>query len=349
MDSARQNFFDVSAHKKTGKVPLALIVDSPWLPGYAGIDTLDYYLDENLWFDINLRLLEQFPGIVWVPGFWWEYGMAIEASAFGSRLLFHHDQPPSVEPLSKDLHFWAEHIRVQDPEKDGLMPLVLRQIERMDRRLEPYDAGQNIACARGIMTVTSWFMGVPALMESLISDPEVISPILEKVTDTIILWLDAQLKRMREPRAVMVLDDLVGMISRRQYARMIEPLYKKIWDHFDSVIRIYHNDTPCEHLLPTLAEDGFDVFNFSHETDIASARKLMGDRIVLMGNVPPRDLGALGTPEQNYHFAMDCLIKSEGKGLILSFGGGVSPNTRPENIRALAEALKDWENNKSEA
>ena len=26
------------------QVPVALIVDSPWLPGYAGIDTRDYFL-----------------------------------------------------------------------------------------------------------------------------------------------------------------------------------------------------------------------------------------------------------------------------------------------------------------
>lgn len=347
MNSDRQNFFDTAAHIKTGRVPLALIVDSPWLPGYAGIDTLDYYLDENLWFEINLKLLEQFPGVVWVPGFWWEYGMAIEASAFGSRLMFHHDQPPSVEPLSKDLTFWAEHCRVQNPEKDGLMPLVLRQIERMDQKMEPYGLSQSIACARGILTVTSWFMGVSTMMESLISDPNTIQPILEKVTDSLILWLDAQLKRMREPRGVMLLDDLVGMISKRQYQKLIEPLFKRIWDHFDGYIKIYHNDTPCEHLLPTLAEAGFDVFNFSHETDIAKARELMGDQIVLMGNVPPRDLGAFGTPEQNYQFALDCLNKTNGEGIILSFGGGASQNTKPENIHALMAALKDWEKNGS--
>ena len=26
------------------QVPVALIVDSPWLPGYVGIDTRDYFL-----------------------------------------------------------------------------------------------------------------------------------------------------------------------------------------------------------------------------------------------------------------------------------------------------------------
>ena len=30
--------------EKNDAVPIAFIVDSPWLPGYAGVDTLDFYL-----------------------------------------------------------------------------------------------------------------------------------------------------------------------------------------------------------------------------------------------------------------------------------------------------------------
>ena len=342
MDKLIQNFFQASCHQEVSKVPLALIADSPWIPGFAGIDTLDYYLDQKKWFEININLRERFPEVVWVPGFWWEYGMAIEASAFGSRIIFHHDQPPSIEPISTDLQFWKNKTKVRDPEKDGLMPLALRQIERSDQELQSYGLGQHIASSRGILTVTSWFMGVTTLMESLLSAPDDIIPILEVVTDTIILWLEAQLKRMREPKGILLLDDLIGMISKRVYLRIVDPLFRKIWDHFDGYVKIYHNDTSCEHLYPVLAETGFDVFNFSDKTDIGTARQLMGKQIVLMGNVAPRDIGALGTPEQVYRAAWNCLEKTNGEGLILSFGGGISPGTPAENIDSMIKALNDW-------
>ena len=62
-----------------------------------------------------------------------------------------------------------------------------------------------------------------------------------------------------------------------------------------------------------------------------------------MGNVAPLDLGVRGTPEEVYAAAMDCLKKAApGGGMILSFGGGVSPGTRPENIDALLQAVKDY-------
>ena len=60
----------------------------------------------------------------------------------------------------------------------------------------------------------------------------------------------------------------------------------RLFSEFNGMIRIYHNDTPCPHLIKPMANLGFDVFNFSHETDIA---KVQGDaKHCLMGNVSPR-------------------------------------------------------------
>ena len=142
----------------------------------------------------------------------------------------------------------------------------------------------------------------------------------------------------------MLLDDLVGMVSPRHYHTLIEPHLLRIFDAFEGLIRVYHNDTPCEHLLPALSEAHFDVFNFSHETDIATAKEVMGRRVALMGNVAPLDLGVRGTPDEVYTAARACLDKAApGGGLILSFGGGVAPGTPPENIDALLQAARDWE------
>lgn len=116
------------------RVPVGLIVDSPWLPGYAGIDTRDYFLFPEKWLEINKGLLERFPDAVWIPGFWVEYGMAAEPSAFGVKLRFHPNSPPSIEPVVTDLVSWAE-AKPADPQEDGLMPLVLRMYQVMDERL----------------------------------------------------------------------------------------------------------------------------------------------------------------------------------------------------------------------
>ena len=340
MDTPWERFKQAARLGAPDPVPVALIVDSPWLPGYAGIDTRDYFLFPDKWLEINVGLLERFPDAVWIPGFWVEYGMAAEPSAFGVKVRFHPDRPPSIEPLVTDLGFWAG-VKPPDPQEDGLMPLVLRLYEVIDERLHAEGLGIRMVCARGPMTVASWLAGVTPLMMGLVSDAGTVSRILDTVTTTIIRWLHAQLEALRQPEGIVLLDDIVGMVSRRHYEALIHPHLRRIFDEFDGLVRVYHNDTPCPHLLESLAEANFDVFNFSHETDIGEVKARMGHRVALMGNVPPLDVGMHGTPADVARWARECLDKgAPGGGMILSFGGGVSPGTPPENIDALLEAAR---------
>lgn len=337
-----ERFLTAARLGQPDRIPVALIVDSPWLPGYAGIDTRDYYLFPDQWLQINLGLLQRFPHVVWIPGFWVEFGMSAEPSAFGCRMRFYPDRPPSIEPLLADLAFWqgAEPV---NPQEDGLMPLALRLYQKMDRRLQAEGLSIPMVAARGPLTVASWLTGITSLMEGLAAQPELTNRVLDTVTTSLIRWLEAQLEALSQPQGILLLDDLVGMVSRRTYQSLVEPHLKRIFDHFSGLLRIYHNDTPCPHLLESLCQAGFDVFNFSHETDIALVKQKLGGRVALMGNVAPLDLGVRGTPEQVFAAATECLDKAApGGGMILSFGGGVSPGTLPENIDALVQAAKEW-------
>jgi uroporphyrinogen decarboxylase len=220
---------------------------------------------------------------------------------------------------------------------------VLRQYEVLDQRLQAEGLGVKMVCARGPLTVASWLIGMTPLLMGFATEPEVVSRILETVTTTIIRWLQAQLEVIRQPEGIMVLDDIVGMVSKRHYQALVHPHLKRIFDAFDGLIRVYHNDTPCMHLVESLAEANFDVFNFSHKMDLAEVKGKMGHRVALMGNVPPLDIGVRGTPEEVTQWAQTCLEKgAAGGGMILSFGGGVSPGTPVENIDALLAAARDW-------
>ncbi|MBP7688332.1 MAG: hypothetical protein KA765_10505, partial [Thermoflexales bacterium] len=92
--------------------------------------------------------------------------------------------------------------------------------------------------------------------------------------------------------------------------------------------------------LQPMSTLGFDVFNFSHTTDIAEVQaKTPG--IALMGNVPPLELMVRGTADEVTAFARECIVKTGGRDLILSAGGGVSPDTPASAIDALVAAVSD--------
>lgn len=342
MTTPWERFKQAARLAESDQVPVGLIVDSPWLPGYAGIDTRDYFLFPDQWLEINLGLLDRFPEAVWLPGFWVEYGMAAEPSAFGAKVLFHLNQPPSIEPVITDLALWAE-AKPADPQKAGLMPLVLRLYEVMEKRLQAEGLGIRMVCARGPMTTAGWIAGVSNLLMGLITNPEQVTRFLDTITTTLIHWLHAQLNTLRQPEGIMLLDDIVGMVSKQHYEELIHPHLRRIFDEFDGLIRVYHNDTPCIHLIESLAEANFDVFNFSHEMDIGEVKAKMGHRVAVMGNVPPLDVGVREPPEVVERLALECLDKgAPGGGMVLSFGGGVSPGTPPENIDALLRAAREW-------
>jgi uroporphyrinogen-III decarboxylase len=95
--------------------------------------------------------------------------------------------------------------------------------------------------------------------------------------------------------------------------------------------------------LGNMVMTNFDVFNFSHKVDMAEIKAEMDQRVALMGNVPPLDVGARGQPIDVIRWARTYLEKSASWGsLILSFVGGVSPDTPPDNFVALVQVVHDW-------
>ncbi|SPE34092.1 hypothetical protein SBA3_210009 [Candidatus Sulfopaludibacter sp. SbA3] len=124
--------------EKLDKVPMALIIDSPWMPGYLGIKHLDYYLDPEVWFQANLKIMQEFPDIIFVPSWWMEYGMAAEPSVLGAKIKFWQDNTPSEYHTLyrlEDIDQFPEY----EVEADAFAALTLHRIGMQRQRI--LDAG----------------------------------------------------------------------------------------------------------------------------------------------------------------------------------------------------------------
>ena len=105
--SAWPDFLVAARGGRPERVPVALIVDSPWMPGFAGLHTLDFFLDTGVWLDTYLKTMARFPDVVFLPGFWVEYGMANEPSGFGAGIVWRADSPPSIRHLDLSPADWG--------------------------------------------------------------------------------------------------------------------------------------------------------------------------------------------------------------------------------------------------
>ena len=69
--------------ERVDPLPVGFIIDSPWLPNWAGTSILDYFASDDRWLEANFKAINEFPEIMFLPGFWSEYGMCTEPSALG--------------------------------------------------------------------------------------------------------------------------------------------------------------------------------------------------------------------------------------------------------------------------
>ncbi len=219
------------------------------------------------------------------------------------------------------------------------MPLILQRYGDAERRLLPEGLKVPMVAARGPFAVAGWLLGMSECLIALKAEPEASGHLLDALTETIIAWLRAQIAVLRAPEGILLLDDIVGMLSPTMFEQLARPRFARIFEAFPGLIRVFHNDTPCAHLAAPLATLGFEVFNFSHAMAMADVQRAMPG-VALMGNVPPFDVLARGTPAEVAGWAAECLRQTGGRRLILSAGGGVSPETPPEAIDALVTAAQ---------
>ncbi len=86
---------------------------------------------------------------------------------------------------------------------------------------------------------------------------------------------------------------------------------------------------------------GVNLFNFSYEHSLNEMRGLVGDQVTLLGNLPPRDVFAQGTPDEVFAGVRAMLAPVEDtRRLIVSCGGGMPPGVPTENIEAFMAAAR---------
>ncbi len=329
--------------EKLDKIPMALIVDSPWIPGYLGIQHMDYFLDPELWFQSNLKINKEFSDVIFVPSWWMEYGMAAEPSALGSKIKFWQDNTPSEYHTLyhiEDIDNWPDY----EVESDAFMGMTLHRMKMHKQRILDLGEVLPFVTSRGPLCTAGFVRGTTDFMIDIVEKPEWAHKLIDRCTSLIIDWLKAQQKIIGPTvEGIFILDDIVGFINEEHYKEFAHPYLKRICDAFPKDwVKLYHNDAEIDACLNYLPDAGFNVLNWGKKTDIAEVKERVGKRMCLMGNVNPLEIGVRGTPEEVREATLEVLEKSEGEGIILSVGGGTSPGMPKENIMAMLQALEEF-------
>ncbi|MEI7733491.1 MAG: uroporphyrinogen decarboxylase family protein [Verrucomicrobiota bacterium] len=340
-DSQWNQLLAVLRGETLAPLPTGFIVDCPWLPGWHGVQIAEYLSSETLWFEANLKAIEMFPEAWFLPGFWSEFGMCTEPSAFGSKCSF----PPNEFPFAdKIIQTDAQmgDLKLPDVRTDGWLPFMLNRLKWARPRMEDLGHQIRFSVSRGPLNVATFLMGTTEFLMALKTEPELVHKMLRVITDFLKQWHALQRETIPTVDGILMLDDIVGFMGEKDFLEFGFPYLQELYAT-DVKVKFFHNDAPCAKSIKHYPALGINLYNPGIQTPLAEMRALCGNRLTILGNIPPRDVLAQGTPVQVRTAVRKLLADNpDHSRLVLSCAGGMPMGVTTENVRAFMDAVRSW-------
>ncbi|WP_289997608.1 uroporphyrinogen decarboxylase [Photorhabdus laumondii] len=179
------------------------------------------------------------------------------------------------------------------------------------------------------------------IKKMMYAEPTVMHLLLDKLADSVILYLNAQIKSGAQ--SVMVFDTWGGVLTGRDYREFSLHYMHKI---VDGLIRENEGRRVPVTLftkgggqwLEAMAETGCDALGLDWTTDIADARRRVGNKVALQGNMDPSMLYA--SPERIEQEVSTILQGfGTGSGHVFNLGHGIHQDILPEHAGVFVEAV----------
>ena len=320
-------------------LPVGFIIDSPWLPNWYGISILDYFSNDQLWLESNLKAIESFPEAMFLPGFWAEYGMCSEPSAFGAKSSFPENEFPHAFPNITSVD-QIKGMEIPNSEKDGLGPFIMNRLKLNEPHIQKAGHKIRFSVSRGPLNIASYLMGTTEFMLAIMTNPEEIHQLLRKITDYLIGFHDHQKNLFPSIHGILMLDDIIGFISEDQFVEFGLPYFKELYQR-DLSVKFLHNDANCMESVKYLPEMGINLFNMGFDTDLNLLKEMTQNSVTMLGNIPPRDVLSRGTTKDVQENTLALLngLKDHSR-IIFSCGGGMPPEVSSENIAAFIQTVQ---------
>ena len=181
-------------------------------------------------------------------------------------------------------------------------------------------------------------------IKSMLYDrPDLLHHVLDVNARAVTAYLNAQIEAGAQ--AVMIFDTWGGALSNRAYKefslaymqRIVEGLKR---EHGGARIPSIVFTKGGGQWLEDIAAIGCDAVGLDWTTDIGAARRRVGDKVALQGNLDP--VAQFAQPEkiaQEAHVILDAF--GPGSGHVFNLGHGISQFTPPEHVAALVNAVHE--------
>ena len=236
----------------------------------------------------------------------------------------------------------AQALRVPAPEKS--MPYVLEILKGLKTALPAETA--LIGFAGAPYTVASYMVcekhsagPVEIIRKMVYSAPEILDVVLEKLVQTTVTYLRAQIAAGAE--AVQLFDSSAWQLPPHLLERLaLAPAGRIFAALRDTGVPMIYFAPGAMASLNRMKDVGATVIGTDWRIGLDRARAILGDGIAVQGNLDSATL--FGTPEAVRQEARRVLDENGGRpGHIFNLGHGILPETPIENVETLVTAVRE--------
>jgi len=303
---------------------------------FIGVKASDYYHSAELMSGLEIALFERLRhdsvGI--------STSLRGVAEAMGAKVAYpDYNISYLLEPAVKSVDE-IESLKLPDPHKDGILPVLLEAIRlTRDALIDKVDVG---AAMSGPFSVAASVAGTENLMKWMIKYPEKVHVLMDIVAEANNRYIEEVAKL---GVSISFADPVssTSLISPKQFREFSLPALKKnikkIKEKTGSAPGI-HVCGSSRDIWEDIVDAGISNFSIDNAEDLEEAKQVMGDRVIITGNVPPVDVVYAGKREAIFSSVKECIRKGHDskKGYILSTGCQIPMHTPIENIEMFMEA-----------
>ena len=178
----------------------------------------------------------------------------------------------------------------------------------------------------------------------LYTDPAALQRLLNKLADSVAAYLNAQIEAGAQ--AVMIFDTWGGALAHQAYLdfslaagqRILEQLKR---NHDGQKVPVVWFTKNGGQWLEQQADAGFDALGLDWTVNLADARRRVGHKVALQGNLDPSVLlGSQATIREQVQRTLQEF--GPGEGHIFNLGHGITPEVNPENAGCMIDAVHEF-------
>jgi MtaA/CmuA family methyltransferase len=259
-----------------------------------------------------------------------------ETSAFGGKVTYMETTVPRcTAPLanSKDIATLLK----PDPTRSERMVNAIKGIKAFKEY--GYQKYSITGWVEGPIAEAADLRGIETFLMDMMDDEAFVCQLMDLCVDAAIEFAIAQIDSGCD--TIGIGDALASQVSTDMYERLIFPKEKRLIRAIKDAggLARLHICGDINHLMPLIADLGIDIIDCDWQVDIINARKILGSKVTIAGNLDPVNDVMRSTPEKIHQSFRD-IYNEIGNPYFVNAGCEIPPGTPIENFKALCKPIE---------